>query len=224
MAPGAATALRTLHFLDEKIWFPPLEEADEEGLLAAGGDLSAERLIYAYRHGIFPWYEGQVPLWWSPDPRFVLFPSELCISKSMKQVLKKQLFHVTRDQAFSQVIKRCAAVPRPGQNGTWITEAVVKGYHDLHKLGHAHSYEAWQGSCLVGGFYGVRLGQVFFGESMFSDASNASKAAFITAVEGMKADGLRLIDCQVHTTHLESLGARFLSRQYFVDLLRQWAV
>lgn len=214
--------MKTLHFLDEKIWFPPLEEADEEGLLAVGGDLSAERLIYAYRHGIFPWYEGRVPLWWSPDPRFVLFPSELHISKSMKQVLKKQLFHLSRDRAFSQVIKRCATVPRPGQTGTWITEAVIKGYHDLHKLGYAHSYEAWQGSRLVGGFYGVQLGQVFFGESMFSDVSNASKAAFLTAVQAMKADGLRLIDCQVYTAHLESLGARFIPRQDFVRLLQQW--
>lgn len=214
--------MRTLHFLDEKIWFPPLEEADEEGLLAAGGDLSAQRLLFAYRHGIFPWYEGQVPLWWTPDPRFVLFPPDLCISKSMKQVLRKQCFQITQNQAFGQVIKRCANAQRPGQHGTWITEAVVKGYHDLHLMGHAHSYEAWQNNRLVGGFYGVRLGQVFFGESMFSEVSNASKTAFITAVTSMKADGLRLIDCQVHTTHLESLGARFVPRRQFVQLLQQW--
>jgi leucyl/phenylalanyl-tRNA---protein transferase len=208
--------------LDEHLWFPQPEEADEEGLLAIGGDLSPERLLLAYKNGIFPWYEGKVPLWWNPDPRFVLFPEELKVSKSMKQVLRQQSFTITHNQAFEQVIAQCRKTPRPGQDGTWIGREVVEAYTELHLLGIAHSFEAWQQQELVGGFYGLHMGQVFFGESMFSHVSNASKAAFITGVQQMQAEGLRLIDCQVHTTHLESLGARMIERVEFLDLLKKW--
>src|SRR6187431_15996 len=196
--------------LTKKIWFPPADTADEEGLLAIGGDLSVERLLLAYRSGIFPWYDGPVPLWWNPDPRFVLFPDELYVSKSMQQILKRKLFNFSVNRQFEEVISACKTTPRNGQDGTWITEEVREAYIKLHQLSHAHSFEAWQNDQLVGGLYGIKLGKIFFGESMFSRASNASKAAFIWAVEQLKKDGILLIDCQVYTAHLESLGARFI--------------
>lgn len=207
--------------LSDKLVFPPPEDADEDGMLCMGGDLGVERLLLAYRSGIFPWYEGSFPVWWNPDPRFVLFPTELKVSKSMRQVLKRKDFTITSNKNFLQVIRNCQQAKRLGQDGTWINEDVVLAYNTLHKLGHAISYEAWQNNELVGGFYGIQIDHVFFGESMFSKVSNASKAAFITAVDEMKQQGIQLIDCQVYTMHLESLGAKMIARKEFLLLLQQ---
>jgi leucyl/phenylalanyl-tRNA---protein transferase len=208
-------------FLDEKIWFPPPEAADEEGLLAVGGDLSAERLLLAYENGIFPWYDGPIPLWWNPDPRLVLFPDKLLVSKSMKQVMRRDTFSFTRNQCFREVITLCGETPRPGQNGaTWVTPALIDAYEDLHRRGYVHSFEAWHNGELAGGLYGVLLGRVFFGESMFARKSNASKAAFIWAVGQLLKDGIQLIDCQVETPHLMSLGAELIPRSVFLKLLK----
>jgi leucyl/phenylalanyl-tRNA--protein transferase len=211
--------LKTLHILDHRIWFPPLDEADDEGLLAAGGDLSTERLIKAYRSGIFPWYEGDIPLWWSPDPRFVLFPEDCHVSKSMKQVFRRNQFQFTRNKAFAEVIRSCSKIGRPGQAGTWITPAIIDSFETLFKMGLAQSFEAWYEGQLVGGLYGIKMGNVFFGESMFSSVANASKAAFIWSVNQLKQEGVMLIDCQVYTEHLESLGAHFIKRDEFIALL-----
>jgi leucyl/phenylalanyl-tRNA--protein transferase len=189
--------------LDKKLIFPPVELAEPDGLLAAGGDLSTERILLAYRSGIFPWYEGEHILWWCPDPRFVLFPGELMISKSMKQVFKKNVFNFTINRAFPEVISECRGILRKDQDGTWITDEVKNAYIDLHHKGYAHSAEAWLNGELAGGLYGIRLGNVFYGESMFSKASNASKFAFISYVEQLKIEGVKLIDCQVYTEHLE---------------------
>ena len=210
-----------LHILDSRIWFPPVNEALEDGLLAIGGDLSTERLLLAYRQGIFPWYDGDVPLWWCPDPRFVLYPHKLSISKSMKQLLKQQKFHFTINTAFEQVIKQCMLVKRPDQDGTWINEDVIKAYTTLHYQGFAHSAEVWYDNKLVGGLYGVRLSNLFFGESMFSLVSNASKYAFICYVQQLIREGVVLIDCQVYTQHLESLGAEMISRSEFLNVLKE---
>lgn len=206
--------------IDKELVFPPVRYAEPDGLLAMGGDLSPERLLLAYRSGIFPWYEGRDILWWSPDPRFVLFPSEIKISKSMQTLLNKQAFVFTINKAFSEVIYHCQQIDRKGQGGTWITEEVRAAYTIMHTLGYAHSAEAWLDGQLVGGLYGIRLGKVFYGESMFSKASNASKYAFISYVETLKQDGVQLIDCQVYTEHLESLGARMVPRTQFVELLK----
>ncbi len=211
-----------LFALDKELYFPPAHMAEPDGLLAVGGDLSIERLLLAYRHGIFPWYEGKYILWWCPDPRFVLFPEELKISKSMHQLLKKHPFEFTIDKAFREVISHCKTISRQGQSGTWITDEVKQAYSDLHEAGYAHSAEAWQDGELVGGLYGVRLGNVFFGESMFSRASNASKYAFIRYTQQLIREGVQLIDCQVYTNHLESLGARMINRKDFLSLLQQW--
>lgn len=208
-----------LHILDSRLWFPPVEETLEDGLLAMGGDLCTERLLLAYKKGIFPWFEGDVPLWWCPDPRFVLLPEELRVSKSMGQLLKRNAFTFTTNTAFAQVIHHCKTNSRKGQDGTWITNGVEAAYTQLHQLGHAHSAEVWQDGILVGGLYGIRLGAVFFGESMFSLVSNASKYAFISYVAQLKATGVSLIDCQVYTEHLESLGARMIPRTEFTRLL-----
>jgi leucyl/phenylalanyl-tRNA--protein transferase len=205
--------------LTDDLIFPPVDLADPDGLLAFGGDLSQERLLLAYSEGIFPWYDEPPILWWSPDPRFVLFPDELKIAASMKQVLKKQLFTVTFNQDFRGVIAGCKQVARPGQNGTWITAEVEQAYISLHESGYAHSVECWQGEALVGGFYGLQLGDCFFGESMFSLVSNASKTAFITFVQHAASKGLRMIDCQVYTEHLASLGARMISRDDFLEII-----
>lgn len=210
-----------LHILHNRLWFPPVSDALEDGLLAMGGDLREERLLLAYRQGIFPWFEGDVPLWWSPDPRFVLFPDELKVSKSMKVLFKKQAFQFTVNQAFDRVIHHCAAVEREGQDGTWITGAVEEAYTHLHKKGYAHSAEAWLDGELVGGLYGIRMGKLFFGESMFSLVSNASKYAFISYAQLLQQQGVQLIDCQVHTAHLESLGARMISRDLFLQILEE---
>lgn len=210
--------------LDAQIRFPPVTQAEPDGLLAIGGDLSVERLLLAYRSGIFPWYEGKEILWWSPDPRFVLFPDELKVSKSMKALLKKQAFAFTLNHDFKAVISHCKSIFRPGQQSTWITPAMKLAYTHLHELGYAHSAEVWLNGALVGGLYGVRIGKAFFGESMFSKVSNASKFAFISYVEWLKQDGVQLIDCQVYTEHLESLGARMIPRQEFIARIHQLIV
>jgi leucyl/phenylalanyl-tRNA---protein transferase len=210
----------TLIALNETLQFPPVEMADEDGLLAVGGDLSRERLLFAYSNGIFPWYETKYILWWCPDPRFVLFPAELKISSSMKQVLRKQNFEFSIDRDFNAVISNCKTISRKGQDGTWITEEMRNAFNDLHAAGYAHSAEVWLNGEMVGGLYGVRLGKIFFGESMFSRQSNASKYAFIRYVEQLKKEGVELIDCQVYTTHLESLGARMIPRNRFLSVLK----
>ena len=212
----------SLTILDENIWFPPLEDALEDGLLAMGGDLSTERLIKAYQEGIFPWYEGETPLWWSPNPRFVIYPANLKVSATMKQVIKRQEFEFKTNTAFDQVIANCKKIKRTGQQGTWITPAVEKAFNILHQLGIAHSAEAWKGGTLVGGLYGVKMGKLFFGESMFSNQSNASKFAFISYVKQLEAEGFVLIDCQVYTEHLESLGAEMIDRDLFKQLLYKY--
>jgi leucyl/phenylalanyl-tRNA---protein transferase len=206
-------------FLNDQIWFPSANQANEDGLLAMGGDLCESRLILAYRKGIFPWFTGYVPLWWCPDPRFVLFPEKLHISKSLHQSIRKGQFSITRNQAFEQVIQHCAGIFRPGQQDTWITKGMIKAFAALHHQGHAISFEAWQGNRLVGGLYGVLVGNVYCGESMFSLVSNASKVAFVHAVQQLRQQGVTLIDCQVHTEHLESLGAEMIPRSRFLDLL-----
>lgn len=211
-----------MHILSEKIWFPPIEDALEDGLLAIGGDLSIDRLKLAYQKGIFPWYEGETPLWWSPDPRFVLFPDQLVVSKSMHQIIKKQLFEFKTNTTFAEVIKQCKNQPRAGQDGTWITDAVENAYNQLHQDGIAISAEAWLNNELVGGLYGIKMGKLFFGESMFSKVSNASKYAFIQLVNQLKLEGIVLIDCQVYTAHLESLGAKMIPRSAFKNYLEQY--
>ncbi len=212
----------SLIILDENIWFPPLEDALEDGLLAMGGDLSTERLIKAYQEGIFPWYEGETPLWWSPNPRFIIYPANLKVSATMKQVIKRQEFEFKTNTAFDQVIAKCKKIKRAGQQGTWITPAVEKAYNILHQLGIAHSAEAWKDGKLVGGLYGIKMGKLFFGESMFSSESNASKFAFINYVKQLEAEGIVLIDCQVYTEHLESLGAEMIDRDLFKQLLYKY--
>ncbi len=208
--------------IDKKIIFPPVNLAEPDGLLAMGGDLSTERLLLAYRNGIFPWYAGDTVLWWCPDPRFVLLPGELKISRSIKPLLNKNRFDFTINQAFAQVIHHCKKTKRPGQEGTWITDEVEKAYNKLHQLGHAHSAEVWKNGELAGGLYGIRLGKVFFGESMFSIESNASRYAFIKYVEQLKKEDIQLIDCQVYTEYLESLGARMIDRTEFTGLLKKF--
>ncbi|MFT4203043.1 MAG: leucyl/phenylalanyl-tRNA--protein transferase [Chitinophagaceae bacterium] len=210
-----------LHILDDRLWFPPVDDALEDGLLAMGGDLRPERILLAYRSGIFPWYEDAVPLWWSPDPRFVLFPEQLVVSHSMRNVFNKGTFSFTVNKAFDQVLANCKNVRRKEQDGTWITDEVEKAYNEMHQLGYAYSAEAWQNGALVGGLYGIRLGKMFFGESMFAKASNASKFAFISYVQQLRKEGVGLIDCQVYTQHLENLGAEMISRQAFKYYLKK---
>lgn len=213
-----------MYILGKEISFPPVEAADENGIVAIGGDLSTERLLLAYRSGIFPWYNEDEPIiWWCPDPRFVLFPDDLKISKSMQAVLRNGKFRFTINRAFAQVIQNCKTIERNGQDGTWITAAVQKAYTELHTLGFAHSAEAWMNGELVGGLYGIRMGNVFFGESMFSKQSNASKFAFINYVQQLQKEGVALIDCQVYTEHLESLGAGMIGREEFIGLLNKFA-
>lgn len=211
--------------LTKDIGFPPVELAGEDGLLAIGGDLRPERVLAAYELGIFPWYnEGEIIQWHAPDPRFVLFPDELLISKSMERLMRKNNFIFSSNKAFVQVMENCRDVNRPGQSGTWIHEDVMNAYKKLHDLGYAHSAEVWQDNKLVGGLYGIRLGKVFFGESMFSLVSNASKYTFIKYVQLLKEQNVILIDCQVYTEHLKSLGAVMISRKDFSRLLQKFAV
>lgn len=205
--------------------FPDVNTADENGLLAVGGNLSFGTLMNAYKRGIFPWYNpGETIQWFFPDPRFVLFPDKIKISHSMRNVLNKSLFRFSVDKAFPQVIKNCRLAERTGQEGTWIGEEVENAYTAFFKKGFAHSAEAWQHGELVGGLYGVLIGKVFFGESMFANKSNASKFAFIKWVEVLEKNGIGLIDCQVYTPHLESLGAEFISKGAFNDLLKKLIV
>ena len=206
--------------LNSKLFFPPVDTADEDGILAIGGDLSADRLLLAYRNGIFPWYNDDQPIiWWSPDPRFVLFPNKIKVSKSMEAVIKNNQFKFTINKAFTQVIQHCKNIDRKEQDGTWITSEVEKAYTALHLKGFAHSAEAWLNDEIVGGLYGVRIGNIFFGESMFSKMSNASKFAFIQLVKYLQQEGVVLIDCQVYTAHLESLGAGMIDRKDFMQLI-----
>jgi leucyl/phenylalanyl-tRNA--protein transferase len=207
--------------LSNDLIFPPVDLAEPDGLLAYGGDLSTDRLLLAYSEGIFPWYNEPPILWWSPDPRFVIFPDELKVSSSMKQVLKKDIFTFTINKDFPGVISGCKQASRNGQDGTWISGEVEKAYISLHEAGYAHSVECWQNDELVGGFYGIWLGDCFFGESMFARVSNASKAAFITFVRHAAAQGLVMIDCQVYTDHLASLGARMIPREEFLTIIKR---
>jgi leucyl/phenylalanyl-tRNA---protein transferase len=207
--------------LNEEIVFPPVRLAEPSGILAVGGDLSPERLLLAYRSGIFPWYsDGDPVIWWSPDPRFVLFPEELYVSKTMRQVLKRKPFDITLDRDFRGVIQGCQE-PRKKERGTWITEEMMEAYIGLHELGFAHSVEAWQDGELAGGLYGISLGRCFFGESMFARVSNASKAAFIVLVSRLREIGFLIIDSQVYTGHLETLGARHISREEYIDCINR---
>ncbi|MGG9972739.1 leucyl/phenylalanyl-tRNA--protein transferase [Ferruginibacter sp. SUN002] len=208
--------------LTQEISFPPVEMANEDGILAIGGDLRPERLLLAYKNGIFPWYNEDEPIiWWCPDPRFVLFPQKLKISKSMHTVLQNGKFRFTINKAFKDVIENCKQISREDQDGTWIQQDTVEAYTKMHELGYAHSAETWMNGELAGGLYGMKIGNIFFGESMFSKINNASKFAFINYVKLLSKEGLALIDCQVHTTHLESLGAEMISRQDFTNILRE---
>lgn len=208
-----------MKYLTDKIAFPDVSEATEDGLLAIGGDLSVERLLLAYKSGIFPWFEAEAPiLWWSPNPRFVLFPNKLKVSKSMKQILRNCDYTVTVNKAFKEVITECSKIKRDGQADTWITGGMIEAYIKLHESGYAKSVEVWREDILVGGLYGVDLGNdVFCGESMFAKESNASKAAFTTFIQNTN---YKLIDCQVYTKHLESLGAEDISREAFLRYLK----
>ncbi len=209
-----------MYFLLKELFFPDVTEADRDGILAVGGDLSPERLLLAYQSGIFPWFDSDDPiLWWAPHQRMVLFPDELVASKSMRSILRKEIFTVTFNKDFRGVISNCSQIRRNGQRGTWITSEMIEAYVKLHELGFAKSVEVWQNNELVGGLYGIDLGHVFCGESMFSKVSNASKVAFITLVENLKIRKYKLIDCQVHNDHLESLGAREIEREEFMQIL-----
>nr|WP_315219642.1 leucyl/phenylalanyl-tRNA--protein transferase [uncultured Flavobacterium sp.] len=209
-----------MHYIFEELFFPPVSEADEDGILAVGGDLSPPRLELAYKNGIFPWFnEGEPILWWAPDPRMVLFFDELIVSKSMRKILKSNQFKVTFNQDFAAVISNCQQIKRYGQNGTWISNKMIDAYCQLNVQGLAKSVEVWQDDVLVGGLYGIDLGVVFCGESMFSKVSNASKVAFIALVEHLKKEHYKLLDCQVYNPHLESLGCREIEREEFMSIL-----
>jgi leucyl/phenylalanyl-tRNA--protein transferase len=199
--------------------FPDPREAEEEGLLAFGGDLRPERLLSAYAQGVFPWYESNPILWFSPDPRMVLVPRELRISRSLKKTLRQNLYTVSLDTVFERVIRACAEIPRFGQDGTWITPEMIDAYVGLHHMGYAHSTEAWRDGELVGGAYGISLGSVFFGESMFATESDASKVAFVSLVQQLEVWEIGLIDCQMSTPHLASFGATEWTRDMFLDAL-----
>jgi len=209
-----------MYFLSKELFFPPVSEANRDGILAIGGDLSPERLLLAYKSGIFPWFEeGEPVFWWSPNPRMVLFLDELLVSKSMRNILNRNIFTVTFNQNFREVISNCQKIKRDGQNDTWITNDMIEAYCKLHELGIAKSVEVWQNDELVGGLYGIDLGHVFCGESMFSKVSNASKVGFIALVNQLKAANYNVLDCQVYNEHLESLGCREIPREEFIELL-----
>lgn len=212
-----------MHFLTEKLWFPNIEEATLDGLLAIGGDLSIERLLLAYNSGIFPWYEdGQPVLWWSPNPRMILKPNKFKVSKSLRKTIRDKKFTITFNKDFKSVISYCASVSRKGQNDTWITKEMQQAYIALHNAGHAVSVEVWEDNRLVGGLYGIDLPnkKVFCGESMFSLVSDASKVAFYHLSEFVKAKDYKLIDCQIYNEHLESLGAEEIERDDFLKILK----
>ncbi len=211
-----------MYLVTKDLFFPPVSETSPEGILAFGGDLSTERLQLAYKSGIFPWFEDDEPiLWWSPNPRMVLFLDELKVSKSMRKIINRNQFQVTFNQNFEEVIVNCQKINRSGQNGTWITKEMIEAYCTLHEQGFAKSVEVWQNKELVGGLYGIDLGHVFCGESMFSKVSNASKVAFISLVNHLKNENYRLLDCQVYNEHLESLGCREISRDDFMRMLKK---
>lgn len=210
-----------MYYLSEALFFPTISQTHSSGIIALGGDLSADRLQLAYKSGIFPWFEDGEPItWWSPNPRMVLFLEELIISKSMRNILNRNSFKVTFNQNFRDVISNCQNIKRDGQLGTWITNDMIEAYCNLHELGVAKSVEVWQDGQLVGGLYGIDLGHVFCGESMFSKVSNASKVAFISLVNNLKATNYKLLDCQVYNPHLESLGCREIERDDFMTILK----
>ncbi|SHG51475.1 leucyl/phenylalanyl-tRNA--protein transferase [Flagellimonas flava] len=209
-----------LFFLGDRLEFPSVSQANEDGLLAVGGDLSPERLLLAYKNGIFPWFnDDALILWWSPDPRMVLYPREIKISKSMRKVLRDGQFTLTQNTCFEKILEHCAKVERRDQDGTWITPNMKSAYLELFDRGFAKSLEVWEGDILVGGLYGIDLGHVFCGESMFSLRPNASKFAFIQLAQQLEAKKYRLIDCQIHTPHLQSLGAKEIPREEFMEAL-----
>lgn len=211
-------------YLDEytRYQFPPADKATPHGIVGVGGNLSPGMLLSAYSQGVFPWYSEDEPLlWWNPDPRFVLFPDRLHVSRSLRRLLNKKPFNFSFDANFKEVITRCSQVPRPGQDGTWITPEMIDGYVELNRLGYAHSVEVWRGDELAGGLYGVSLGRMFFGESMFSLQSGASKAAFVELVSALSARDFLLIDCQVYTDHLDSMGAVNIPRTDFLACLEE---
>jgi leucyl/phenylalanyl-tRNA--protein transferase len=210
-----------MYILPKELFFPPVSNANLDGILAIGGDLSPERLILAYKSGIFPWFEDDEPIiWWSPNLRMVLFLEELVVSKSMRNILNRNIFKVTFNQNFREVISNCQQIKRNGQNGTWITNDMIDAYCQLNELGIAKSVEVWQNGELVGGLYGIDLGHIFCGESMFSKVSNASKVAFITLVNQLKEKNYKLLDCQVYNEHLESLGCCEIDRTDFMKILK----
>lgn len=211
-----------MRILKTETAFPPLSQAltEPNGLIAIGGDLSANRLMAAYRQGIFPWFSpGEPILWWSPDPRMVLFPEQLTIQRSLRKVIQQQIFEIRINTDFKRVMQACAETPRPGQPGTWISEEMIDAYHQLHRMGYAHSVEAWQHGQLVGGCYGVKMGRMFYGESMFHHVSNASKVAFVHMVQWLQMQQVGMIDCQMHTPLLASFGADEIPRDRFIAQL-----
>jgi leucyl/phenylalanyl-tRNA---protein transferase len=210
-----------MYFLTSELYFPPVTEASSEGILAVGGDLSVERLLLAYRNGIFPWFDDDEPiLWWSPPQRMVVNPQEYKIAKSLRNILNRKIFKITFNQNFSEVIRQCQQMKRNGQQGTWITDSMLEAYIKLHEIGIAKSVEVWKNDDLVGGLYGVDLGKVFCGESMFSKVPNASKVAFVTLIQQLKEENYLILDCQVHNDHLEKLGAFEISRNSYMKILK----
>ncbi|WP_396211116.1 leucyl/phenylalanyl-tRNA--protein transferase [Flavobacterium sp.] len=210
-----------MYFITKELYFPPVEEASYEGILAIGGDLSVKRLLLAYENGIFPWYNENEPiLWWSPSERMVVNPNDYKASKSLRNIINRNIFEVTINKDFEAVIKNCQKIDRKEQDGTWISNEIIKSYTKLHQLGKAISFEVWQNGELVGGLYGVDLGHVFCGESMFSKISNASKVAFVKLIDYLKQNNYKLLDCQVHNDHLEKLGAFEISRATFMKILK----
>lgn len=210
-----------MYFVSEKLYFPPVDEASYEGILAVGGDLSIQRLLLAYKNGIFPWFDSDEPiLWWAPPMRMVVAPFDYKVSKSLRNSINQGIFKVTFNQNFDLVIRNCQKIERKGQNGTWISEDIIASYTKLYEMGIAKSVEVWKDNQLVGGLYGVDLGHVFCGESMFSIVSNASKVAFVTLIDKLKNENYRLLDCQIHNDHLEKLGAFEISRASFMRILK----
>lgn len=216
-----------MYFLSKELYFPPVEETTYEGILAVGGDLSIERLLLAYKNGIFPWFDANEPiLWWSPNDRMVVYPKLYKTSKSIRNIINRGIFKVTFNKNFEEVISNCQNIQRKGQDGTWITDDIINSYNELHQLGYAKSVEVWQINTtnetweLVGGLYGIDLGHVFCGESMFSKVPNASKIAFVKLIEFLKEKNYKLLDCQVHNDHLEKLGAFEISRESFMRILK----